>query len=66
MGDIVTPIVENQMRNNMEITWKLILRRGLYRVGYVLGIPRVRIVAFWGLYWGPVNDGNYHSKPGGS
>ena len=28
--------------------------------GTFLGIPIIRIIAFWGLYWGPLILGNYH------
>ena len=27
--------------------------------GYLLGVPLVRILAGWGLYWGPPHYGNY-------
>ena len=27
---------------------------------YHLGLPIVRIIVFWGLYWGPPILGNYH------
>ena len=27
--------------------------------GYFWGVTRIRIVAFWGLYWGPPVVGNY-------
>ena len=45
---------------------------GFYRVqGYMYGgfpkigipfwgVPKIRILAFWGLYWGPLILGNYH------
>ena len=25
-----------------------------------LGVPRIRIIVCWGLYWGPPILGNYH------
>ena len=25
-----------------------------------MGIPTIRIIVFWGLYWGPPVLGNYH------
>ena len=28
--------------------------------GYHLGVPIIRIVIFWGLYWGPPVLGKYH------
>ena len=28
--------------------------------GTILGVPIIRIVIFWGLYWGPPIFGNYH------
>ena len=35
-----------------------------------MGVPIIRILAYWGLYWGPLIFGNYHflmaSGPHGS
>ena len=28
--------------------------------GGLLGVPIMRIIVFWGLYWGPLVLGNYH------
>ena len=28
--------------------------------GTILGVPIIRIIVFWGLYWGPLVLGNYH------
>ena len=28
--------------------------------GILLGVPRIRIIVLWGLYWGPCILGNYH------
>ena len=28
--------------------------------GTLLGLPILRIIVFWGLYWGPLILGNYH------
>ena len=28
--------------------------------GTILGVPIIRIIVFWGLYWGPLILGNYH------
>ena len=28
--------------------------------GTILGVPIIRIIVFWGLYWGPPILGNYH------
>ena len=28
--------------------------------GTLLGVPLIRIIVFWGLYWGPLICGNYH------
>ena len=28
--------------------------------GTILGVPLIRTMVFWGLYWGPPNLGNYH------
>ena len=28
--------------------------------GTFLGVPILRIIIFWGLYWGPLVSGNYH------
>ena len=35
--------------------------------GTFLGAPILRIIIFWGLYWGPLILGNYHISrvPGG-
>ena len=29
-------------------------------MGTFLGVPIVRTIVFWGLYWGPLILGNYH------
>ena len=28
--------------------------------GYLSGVPIIRIIVFWGLYWGSLMLGNYH------
>ena len=28
--------------------------------GTLLGVPIIRIIVYWGLYWGPLIQGNYH------
>ena len=28
--------------------------------GTILGVPIIRTIVFWGLYWGPPIKGNYH------
>ena len=28
--------------------------------GTLLGVPIIRTIIFWGLYWGPLVLGNYH------
>ena len=28
--------------------------------GYLFGVPIIRVIVFWGLYWGPPVLGNYH------
>ena len=28
--------------------------------GTILGVPIIRFIVFWGLYWGPPILGNYH------
>ena len=28
--------------------------------GTLLGVPIIRTIVFWGLYWGPLILGNYH------
>ena len=30
----------------------------------ILGVPIIRAIIFWGLYWGPLILGNYHSLLG--
>ena len=38
------------------------LIRGFPKIrGTLLGVPRIRIIAFWDLYWGPLTLGNYHN-----
>ena len=32
--------------------------------GYLFGVPIIRIIVFWGLYWGPPILGNYQIKLG--
>ena len=29
-------------------------------IGVPLGVPIIRIIVYWGLYWGPLILGNYH------
>ena len=29
-------------------------------MGTFLGVPIIRTIVFWGLYWGPLVLGNYH------
>ena len=31
--------------------------------GTSLGVPMIRIIIFGGLYWGPLNLGNYYINP---
>ena len=31
--------------------------------GTILGVPIIRTIVFWDLYWGPPNLGNYHIAP---
>ena len=31
-----------------------------YIKGTILGLPIIRTIVFWGLYWGPPILGNYH------
>ena len=28
--------------------------------GTILGVPIIRIIVYWGLFWGPLIYGNYH------
>ena len=30
--------------------------------GTILGGPMIGIIAYWGLYWGPLILGNYHNS----
>ena len=61
----ITPIMENQMENEMEagIIWGI---RGIKEFpkirGTLLGVPIIRTIIYWGLYWGPFILGNYHLK----
>ena len=32
-------------------------------MGPFLGVPIIRTIVFWGLYWGPLFLGNYHICP---
>ena len=57
--------MNNQMEKNMEHE----METGLYRgfcwgvpkiSGTLLGVPIIRIMLFWGLYWGPPIQGNFH------
>ena len=34
--------------------------------GTLLGVPIIRTIVFWGLYWGPLILGNYHTSWKGS
>ena len=45
----------------MAFLGKLGIYRGFPKFGVpFLGIPILRIIAFWGLYWGSCILGNYH------
>ena len=33
--------------------------------GTILGVPRIRTIVFWGLYWGPLILGNYQIPKAG-
>ena len=50
------------MENEMET----VFCRGLYGLGFpkirgtILGVLIIRIIVFWGLYWGPLICRNYH------
>ena len=41
----------------MRVIWEFHKIRGTF-----LGVPIIRIIVFWGLYWGPPILGNYHIK----
>ena len=28
-----------------------------------MGVPIIRTIVYWGLYWGPLILGNYHTLP---
>ena len=32
--------------------------------GTFLGVPIIRTIIYWGLYWGPLIQGNYHVRGG--
>ena len=32
-------------------------------MGTFLVVPIIRIIIYWGLYWGPLILGNYHHRP---
>ena len=39
----------------------LVATWGFHKIGgTLLGVPILRIIIFWGLYWGPPILGNYH------
>ena len=46
------------MEKKMEMKWKLGFYRGLEGLGFpkirgtFLGVPIIRTIVFWGLYWG--------------
>ena len=50
-------IIENQSEKEIGggVIWVFPKIRGTF-----LGVPIIRTIAFWGLYWGPPTLGNYH------
>ena len=41
--------------------WALVDIWGFPKIrGTFLGVPIIRTIVFWGLYWGPLILGNYH------
>ena len=48
------------------LTWNLLATIwGFPKIrGTPLGVPIIRTIVFWGLYWGPLNLGNYHIVKG--
>ena len=63
----ITTIMENHM--GWEREWTTKWRVGLpFRFavwgfskikGTIVGVPIIRTIVFWGLYWSPLNLGNY-------
>ena len=42
----------------------LLLHGGFPKLGVPsLGVPIIKIIVYWGLYWGPLILGNYHIAP---
>ena len=41
------------------IIWRFPKIRGTF-----LGVPMIRTIVYWGLYWGPLILGNYHIGQG--
>ena len=49
--------MENEMETGGRGLWGL----GFPKIrGTFLGVPIIRTIVFWGLYWGPLILGNYH------
>ena len=53
--------MEKHKEDDMEarVSWGLIWGFPKIR-GTFLGVPIIRTIVFWGLYWGPLILGNYH------
>ena len=55
----------NQLEKKMENEMETGIYRGLWGLGFpkiggtILGVPIIRIIIYWGLYWGPPIYGNY-------
>ena len=51
----------------MQCMYELLLLWGFPKLrGIFLEVPIIRIIVFWGLYWGPLILGNYHIISGTS
>ena len=55
VGPLFSRISESHKRKAYTHIWEFPKIRGT-----ILGIPIIRTIVFWGLYWGPLILGNYH------
>ena len=48
-------LLQRSLHSFQVLIWEFPRIRGTF-----LGVPIIRIIIYWGLYWGPLILGNYH------
>ena len=54
-------VLKDEARQLVNIRVTLVLSGSFPKMrGTILGVPIIRTIVFWGLYWGPLILGDYH------